>query len=145
MEGLARPGGLLVSQRGFQPSVSRTENIGLLFTKIWGSYSRKARVVDILGISHGCGSGRWRSRRLLHGATLPSAGHSSAQQLRLSSVLNFGSGRLRHNAPLSKEGRGPSPWGVRVEPGIYAAEWAMPIKELFPQPLYRWRTEQMNK
>lgn len=32
-----------------------------------------------------------------------------------------------------------------MEPGIYAAERAVPIKKLFPQPLYRLQTEQTNE
>lgn len=61
--------------------------------------------------------------------------------------VNFGSSAGDPSSgPLPWAERGPCPPGILGEPGIYAAEGAMPIKRgLFPQSLYRRQTEQTNE
>lgn len=98
-------------------------NLGLPFQK-------RSRQVDILGTSQGSGGWRWRHRRLLRGAILPSAGRTLA----LHPSSPAAGPELRPQPPRAQrptlEGpQGPCPQGACVEPGIYAAERVVLIKE----------------
>lgn len=73
----------------------------------------------------GRGSWRWRRGRLLRGAILPSAGRMLALQPQ--QPARTSSAAALDPAPHSR--KPASPRGVCVEPGIYAGERVVPIKE----------------